>query len=208
MIRRFVFLFVTLLSGCEALPVTEVPLSAIEQQAAWARHQAQLDGLEAWTLDGRISLRHDEEAWHASLHWQQVDSVYHLNLFGPFGQGAVQLDGSPQSVVLRHDGQILQSDDAEQLLQQQLGLQVPVNGLRYWAVGQVAPGSDYKEELDPVGRLAVLEQNGWRVRYRGYVAVQGIMLPDKVFLDHDGLDVRLVIDQWQVVAAAPGRHGE
>jgi outer membrane lipoprotein LolB len=205
MMRRFIFLCMVLLSGCEFLPVTEVPApTVIDPQISWARHQSQLNSLEAWTLDGRISLRHGEEAWHASLRWQQIDSVYHINMFGPFGQGTVQLDGSPQSVILQHEGETVQSDDAEQLLRQQLGLQVPVNGLRYWAVGLASPGSEYKEELDPAGRLAVLQQNGWRVRFRGYVAVQGLMLPGKIFLDHDGLDVRLVVDQWQVVGQTGG----
>lgn len=207
MMRCIVFLYVALLSGCELLPVTEAPAPTADPQIAWAQHQSQLNSLEAWTLDGRISLRHGEEAWHASLHWQQIDSVYHINMFGPFGQGAVQLAGSPQSVILQHEGETVQSDDAEQLLRQQLGLQVPVNGLRYWAVGLAAPGSEYKEELDPAGRLEVLQQNGWRVRYRGYVAVKGLMLPGKIFLDHDGLDVRLVVDQWQVVAQTAGKTG-
>ena len=204
MMRRLVYLYAVLLSGCELLPVTEAPAitPTIEPQAAWAQHQSQLNSLEAWTLDGRISMRQDEEAWHASLQWQQIDSAYHINLFGPFGQGALRLDGSPQSVILQHDGETVQSDDAEQLLRQQVGLQVPVNGLRYWAVGLAAPGSDYKEELDQEGRLAVLQQNGWRVRYRGYVAVKGFMLPGKIFLDRDGLDVRLVVDQWQVVGSS------
>jgi outer membrane lipoprotein LolB len=206
MMRSVVFLYVVMLSGCELLPVTEAPApTAIDPQIAWAQHQLQLNSLEAWTLDGRISLRHGEEAWHASLRWQQIDSVYHLNMFGPFGQGAVQLDGSPQSVILQHDGETMQSNDAEALLRQQLGLQVPVNGLRYWAVGLAAPGSDYTEELDPAGRLAVLQQNGWRVRYRSYVAVKGFMLPGKIFLDRDGLDVRLVVDQWQVVGQVNGK---
>lgn len=206
MMRRFVFLYVALLSGCELLPITEAPIPAVvDPQVAWANHQSQLDSLEAWTLDGRISLSHEEEAWHASLRWQQIDSAYHINLFGPFGQGAAQLDGSPQSVILQHDGQTVQSDDAEQLLRQQLGLQIPVNGLRYWALGLAAPGSDHKVELDPAGRLATLQQNGWRVRYRSYVAVKGFMLPGKIFLDRDGLDVRLVVDQWQVVGSSLDR---
>ena len=199
MMRRLVFLLVLVLSGCESLPLTETSAPVVDPQLAWSTNQTQLDGLEAWTLDGRISIRQEEEAWHASLRWQQIDSVYHINLFGPFGQGAAQLDGSPQSVILQHDGQRVQSDDAEQLLRQRLGLQVPVNGLRYWAIGLVAPGSEYTQKLDSNGRLAVLQQNGWRVRYRSYEVVKGFMLPAKIFLDHDGLDVRLVIDQWQVV---------
>lgn len=208
MMRRLVFLCVALLGGCEMLPAPEAPVTlSVDPQAAWAQHRLQMDSLEAWTLDGRISLRQGEEAWHATLHWQQIDSAYHINLFGPFGQGAVQLDGSPQSVILQHDGETVQSDDAERLLRQHLGLQVPVKGLRYWAIGLVAPGSDYKEELDPAGRLLSLQQDGWRVRYRGYVAVKGFMLPDKIFLDHDGLDVRLVVDQWQTVGGATGAGG-
>lgn len=206
--RRLVFLCLALLGGCEMLPAPETPVTLpVDPQAAWAQHRLQMNSLEAWTLNGRISLRQEEEAWHASLHWKQIDSAYHINLFGPFGQGAVQLDGSPQSVILQHDGQTVQSDDAERLLRQRLGLKVPLNGLRYWAIGLVAPGSEYKEELDPAGHLAVLEQNGWRVRYRGYVAVNGFMLPDKIFLDHDGLDVRLVVDQWQAVGAASAGAG-
>lgn len=206
MMRRLVYFYVLLLSGCELLPVTETLLPAeADLQKAWAQHRLQLNNLEAWTLDGRISLRQDEEAWHASLQWQQIDSVYHINLFGPFGQGALQLDGSPQSVILQHDGETVQSEDAEQLLRQRVGLQVPVNGLRYWAVGLAAPGSEHKKELDPAGRLATLQQNGWRVRYRSYVAVKGFMLPGKIFLDRDGLDVRLVVDQWQIVGSASGR---
>ncbi|WP_126453098.1 lipoprotein insertase outer membrane protein LolB [Sulfuriflexus mobilis] len=200
MMRRWLYLCGVLLSGCEMLPVSEAPIGVGgDPRAAWAQHQLQLNSLEAWTLDGRISLRHEDEAWHASLRWQQIDSAYHINLFGPFGQGAVQLDGSPQGVTLQHNGETVQSNDAEQLLRQHLGLQVPVNGLRYWAVGLAAPDSGYQQELDPAGRLAVLHQNGWRVRYRGYVSVQGFSLPGKVFLDHDGLDVRLVVDQWQAV---------
>lgn len=200
MMRHLVLLCAMLLSGCELLPLTEAPVPTVaDPHQAWTQHQSKLNQLEAWTLDGRISLRHEEEAWHASLRWQQVDTVYHINLFGPFGQGAVQLDGSPQSVILQHDGQTTQSDDAEQLLRQRLGLQVPVNGLRYWAVGLAAPGSDYKEKLDSAGRLEVLQQNGWRVRYRSYVTVNGFVLPGKIFLDRDGLDVRVVVDQWGVV---------
>ena len=204
MIRRLVFLSGLFLSGCEFLPVTEEPLTVADPQLAWSTHQSQLDSLEAWTLDGRISLRKDEEVWHASLHWQQIDSAYHINLFGPFGAGAARLDGSPQSAILQHDGQTTQSDDAEALLRQQLGVQVPVRGLRYWAIGLVAPDSEYIQKLDPAGRLAVLEQNGWRVRYRAYQTVKGYTLPSKIFLDREGLDVRLVVDQWQAIGSDVG----
>jgi len=192
------FFFIILLSGCDVLVLSEPPVSAVaDQRAAWEQHKKRLSLLEAWSIDGRISIRLADEAWHANIVWRQIDKAYHIQIFGPFGAGAVQLDGSPQTVVLTHDGRKTHSNDPEQLLAQQLGWRVPVNGLRYWAVGQAIPGEPAKVELDAAGRLAVLRQNGWHIRYRRYVDAAGFTLPGKIFMDNEGLDVRLVIDNWQ-----------
>ncbi len=194
-----VFVFLFGLSGCEVLVISEpVPSAAIDVDAAWAAHNKKLNNIEAWNIDGRISIRFEEEAWHATLLWQQIDQAYHIRLFGPFGAGAIELNGSPQSVVLTQDGQQQYSQDPEQLLSQQVGLRVPINGLRYWAVGQQVPDKSARIELDEWGRLAQLEQDGWKVRYRGYVKTDGYMMPSKIFLDNKGLDVRIVIDRWKL----------
>jgi len=194
-----VFVFLLGLSGCELLVITEpTPSAEIDVDAAWAAHNKKLNTLEAWNIDGRISLRFEEEAWHATLLWQQIDQAYHIRLFGPFGAGAIELNGSPQSVVLTQDGQQQYSQDPEQLLSQQVGYRVPINGLRYWAVGQQIPDKSAKIEFDEFGRLAQLEQDGWKIRYRAYVDMGGYTLPSKIFMDNKGLDVRLVIDRWQL----------
>ena len=75
---------------------------------------------------------------------------------------------------------------------------MPINGLRYWAVGQRIPDSPAKLVLDASGRLANLIQAGWKIRYRRYVPVKGFVLPSKIFMDHKDLDIRIVIDRWQV----------
>jgi len=194
-----VFVFLLGLSGCELLVISEPESTAvIDTDAAWAAHNEKLNTLEAWSIDGRISLRFEEEAWHATLLWQQIDQAYRIRLFGPFGAGAIELNGSPQAVVLTQDGQQQHSQDPEQLLAQQLGYRVPINGLRYWAVGQKMPEKPAKIKLDALGRLENLEQDGWTIRYRSYVTVEGYSLPSKIFMDNKGLDVRIVIDRWQI----------
>jgi len=198
---RYLFVLVLLvgLSGCEVLVISEPePLATIDVEDAWAAHNKKLNTLEAWDIEGRISIRFEEEAWHATLLWQQIDQAYHVRLFGPFGAGAIELNGSPQSVVLRQDGQQHHSQDPEQLLSQQVGFRVPINGLRYWAVGQQVPNKSAKIEFDSLGRLENLQQDGWNIRYRGYVNTKGYTLPSKIFMDNKGLDVRIVIDRWQV----------
>lgn len=194
-----VLICLTALSGCELLVLSEpeVP-KAKDVDTAWALHNKKLEQLEAWNIDGRISLRLEDEAWHATLLWQQIDQAYHIRLFGPFGAGAIQLDGSPQTVILTQDGEQLHSQDPEQLLSQRLGWHVPINGLRYWAVGQKIPDKPAKLDLDQAGYLANLEQDGWKIRYRRYVMVDGYLLPSKIFMDNKGLDIRIVIDRWQI----------
>jgi len=194
-----VFVFLFSLSGCESLVTTESePASSIDVDAAWAEHHKKLSTLDVWNINGRISLRFQEEAWHATLLWKQIDQAYHIRLFGPFGAGAVELNGSPQHVVLTQDGQQQFSQDPEQLLSQQVGYRVPINGLRYWAIGQQVPNKSAIIELDEFGRLAQLQQDGWKIRYRAYVTSQGFTLPSKIFMENKGLDVRLVIDRWQL----------
>jgi len=191
--------FVLLLSGCDVLVLSEPPVKPVtDQQSAWQAHNKRLSQLDTWNIDGRISVRLDEEAWHANILWRQIDKAYHIQIFGPFGAGAIQLDGSPQAVVLTHDGRQTHSNDPEQLLAQQIGWRVPVKGLRFWTVGQAIPGEPAQIELDPAGRLAILRQNGWKIRYRRYVDTAGFTLPGKIFMDNEGLDVRLVIDNWQI----------
>jgi len=194
-----VLICVAALSGCESLVVSEpAEPHAKTVDEAWASHNKKLAQLEAWNIDGRISLRLDEEAWHATLLWQQIDQAYHIRLFGPFGAGAIQLDGSPQAVVLTQEGEQLHSQDPEQLLSQRLGWHVPIKGLRYWAVGQKIPNKSANVDLDQFGHLANLEQDGWKIRYRRYVTVDGYSLPSKIFMENKGLDIRIVIDRWKI----------
>ena len=194
------------LPGCELLELAqpESAPAATDREAANALHNRKLATLEAWSIDGRISVRLGEEAWHATILWQQIDQAYHIRMFGPFGSGAIQLDGSPHSVVLVQDGQALHSQDPEQLFYERVGWRVPLNGLRYWAVGQPVPDRPVAIELDTAGRLASLQQDGWAVRYRSYVEAGGYSLPGKIFIDNQGLDIRLVIDRWQTTGQ-PGQ---
>ena len=52
------------------------------------------------------------------------------------------------------------------------------------------------------GRLAYLEQDAWKVKFKRYTQVSGIHLPRKVFIvePNNQIDVRLVVDQWKLGA--------
>jgi len=157
-----------------------------------------------------MAVQADGEGYHGRFDWQQHGEQMDLAVSGPFSQGGVRLTGDASGVQLRDDkGGSAFAVDADALLQQATGLQVPVGGLRYWMLGLPAPGAapgqagaqatgpTAMHEVDAQGRLLRLHQNGWNIDYRAYLDVDGLSLPRKLFLDRDDLRVRLVVEQWR-----------
>jgi outer membrane lipoprotein LolB len=184
-----------LLSACAGVP----KLSLQQQQLAWQQHRQSLAGLGDWSLSARIVVNTETEGWNGQLYWRQGTEHYQIHFNAPFGQGAFQLDGGRHGVEMRvSDGQVYTAADAETLLQQNLGWRFPLSELRYWVTGLPAPHTTPTLTLDEDGRLASLAQDHWTVRYPDYHRVGDVVLPKKVFVDNSDLNVRLVIDRWEL----------
>ena len=181
-------LLVLLLAGCATAPV---PVPGSSESAA---------ALTSWQLIGRISLTRGEEGWHGGLHWQTQADTFYLRLSGPLGQGGFQLNGDAQGVVLVDaEGQTFAARNADVLLAQVTGWQLPVTGLRYWIRGLPEPVAGQAQlTRDEAGRLRRLEQSGWTINYKRYQLVGDILLPVKLQLVHADIAVRIVIDQWEL----------
>lgn len=131
--------------------------------------------------------------------WEQNDNAYHLRLAGPFGQGAVVIDGSDDAVSVHIAGQqAVVAEDAELLLSQQLGWTVPVASLPYWLRGLPAPGVVDTLAINEAGVVDYLEQQGWRVDYSAYRPLRSVNLPRKIKVENESLRLKLVLDRWQL----------
>lgn len=181
-------LIILLLAGCAALPVPESVPEGVSPA-----------GITDWKINGRISLTRGDQGWHAGLDWENRADRYHLQVTGPLGQGALQLAGDPAGVILiDSESRVHTARDADTLLAQVTGWDIPVAGMQYWVRGLSAPGDAVRVTLDPDGRLQQLEQSGWVITYQRYQAIGGHDWPAKLRLVRDDLAVRLVIDQWQL----------
>ena len=196
-----------LVAGCLILGVascTMVPkpvdIDASEQaQALWTQHQQQLESYSQWSIKGRAALRSDNESWSAALTWRQDNNNYHLRLAGPFGQGAVNIDGSDERISVHIAGQEpVVANDAELLLARSLGWSVPVQSLPYWLRGLPAPGKVDALSLGGSGAIHHLEQQGWRLDYSAYRPLRGVNLPRKIKIENDDLRLKLVLDHWRL----------
>lgn len=153
---------------------------------------------DTWVMEGRLALRVEAEGWHANIHWEQQPGEYHIRLYGPLGQGALELTGTPAGVFLqRADGQVSQARDPDILLYQETGWQLPVSGLRYWVRGRVQPRLEYTLRRDEQGRLVELQQAGWDIRYTDFFDTAATTLPRRIQLVNGDIRVKLIIDQWQ-----------
>lgn len=195
---RLVLLPLLFLSACTQIVEPDKP----PQKQTWEQHQKQLGKIVNWELNGRVSIRSGKDAWSGSLYWLQNRDRYDLRILAPLGMGSLHLKGSAAGVVLKHSGEeaSFSSRDPELLLSRKFGWYIPVKSLRYWVKGLPDPrfGKAGQLKLDTYGRVAEMQQAGWQIRFLRYQSVKNIQLPGKVFLNHNGLGVRMIIREWDL----------
>lgn len=152
-------------------------------------------GLE-FQLSGRIAIRYDGQGSSGNIAWRHRAAGDEMLITSPLGQGVARIERQGGLVtVTGSDGRVYRAHDAESLTDQVLGFRVPLAGLSDWVRATPAPGPAH-ETRDVRGRLSELEQDGWQIYYLGYGDGSG--LPARLRLVYPGLELRLVIDKWQV----------
>ncbi|AFJ03235.1 Outer membrane lipoprotein LolB [Methylophaga frappieri] len=197
MIKKLLLLTLwVLVSGCSTLWQSKPQAPA---ETLWLERQSQLKQLDNWTLRGRTAIQQGKEGWNAGVSWHQSPDQFEIRLTGPFSQGAVNLSGDQNAVLLTNSsGERYVAATPEQLLEEVLGWQLPISALRDWVKGlPFSEAAVTYRELDRDGRLVALEQAGWQVSFMRYVPFQGTDVPDKIFIKRDQLSVRLVVSAWQ-----------
>jgi len=146
-------------------------------------------------LAGRIAVRYRDDAGSGNISWRHGARSDEMLLTSPLGQGIARIVRSGDEVVLTtQDGREFKAADAESLTEQVLGFRVPLLGLADWVRGRPAPApAPIQQRNDEAGRLAVLEQAGWRIEYVEY---QG-RLPARLNLTFPGVELRLAISEWK-----------
>ena len=188
---------ILLVMGCAA----PLPVPPADAEAAWQSRQQHLNQMNDWRLNGRLAITRGAEAWHLKVNWRQKQDDYEIFLSGPFGAGQVKLVGNHDGVVLRDsERHAYYAMEPETLLYEHTGVMMPVTGLRYWILGLPDPAKNHTSQtrLDAYGRLAELQQRDWTVQFPDYVAVKHYQLPERLLIQSEDIEVRLVVDDWQI----------
>ncbi len=165
----------------------------------WAARGAALQAVSDWRMTGRVAVAVGGEGGSGSLDWHEAGGVSDVRISGPFGSGALRVTLGPQGMRLEDgEGAWIEGAQAEQLLADRLGAEVPLWALRHWVLGAPAPGLPFRNLGARDGAPPAFEQAGWRVSMDRWQDVQGNRLPARLTAERDGARIRLAVSRWDL----------
>lgn len=182
----FGILVLLALAGCATAP--QIAATQRPEQAENA----------AFTLNGRIAIKHDGERSSANVHWVHHAADDEILLFAPLGQTVARLQRNAAGVTLDASGKHYAAQGDGELMQHVLGWHLPLVGLQYWVMALPVPGEPSEIERDEHGQVGQLRQDGWNIRYTRYAAPSQDSLPTRMVLQREGLEIQLLVDEWQI----------
>lgn len=177
--------FTLLCVSCASVPPAEVPT-------------------DGFTLKGKIAVVDSGEHYTANFYWRQQGEDFEIDLWGPLGQGRVQLRRiGDQVAMLNGKGEIIAEGTSEEVMRAQLGWSLPLDVFPAWVQGQPYPHEAARALIyDDDGQLSSFRQLEWLValdRYQNISSVtQTRRLPRRVTASNEDTRVRLVIAEWQI----------
>lgn len=190
---------VLLLSACAPRPPevsTALPSTEGEKESKLMPTQS-AEKITSWDVSGALAAKTAQKGWSASLSWQQQGlNQYKIRLLGPLGGGTVIIEKKGSTIYFQDGNKSLKSKNADELLEHQTGVRLPVHNLYYWARGLAAPGATSNKTYDKNHHLVHFNQAGYSISYLDFMQVNQINLPRKMTLQGHGLSMKLVIKHW------------
>lgn len=176
------FVLALALGGCAEVPIQTPPV-----------------GATAFTLSGRIAVRHGEQGFSGGVRWAHGQTTDEIFLTSPLGQTVARISGDREGYRLAtSEGKLFSAPDAETLTRNALGWDFPLRGLIYWVGAKNDPERNAVIDVDGEGRVERVRQDGWDIAYARYRPVSGRSLPGLITLRRDEVEIKLAIDDWRV----------
>lgn len=189
---------VVLAAACTRAPV-RLDADAARMEGLQAREDV-LATQRDWSLVGRIAVSDGRDGGSGRIEWQQRGDAFEIRLSAPVSRQSWRLSGAPGHARLDGvEGGPLEGRDAQALLYEATGWLIPLADMARWVRGGRGEGFA-TVSFDPEGLPALVQQSGWVVEYRDWLApaADGLALPRRVFAEQGEARVRLQVDRWDV----------
>ncbi|MBZ4201092.1 MAG: lipoprotein insertase outer membrane protein LolB [Methylotenera sp.] len=189
-----------MLAACSTLPSSSSkqtqqpsPASTLLQQ----QQQSRLARIQQFSLQGRLGVQADGKGYSATVLWQHSDSLDDIRLYSPLGSQLARIQKNVQGINLEDaQGRVISGKDAESLTQAVLGWRLPLNGLADWVLSRPANATMASQTWDEAGLNNSLNEANWVMSYQGYQSTHGQMLPHKIALKNQRVQLKLIVEKW------------
>ena len=149
----------------------------------------------AFDLAGRVAVRFQDRGFSSAVQWKQQGGSDEIWLTAPLGQTIAHLQADAAGAILTTaDQKQYRAGSIESLTRSALGWRFPVAGMRYWVLGQPAPGMALSAvERNDAGRIMRFTQDDWQVAFN-YAATGPA--PSRLEMVSSDASIRFVIDRW------------
>lgn len=196
-------LALVLLTACTTTRVVPEAIPEAQARAQLEQRERLLGARTDWALEGRIAISNARDAGSGRIDWRQSGPRFDVTLTAPVTRQGWRLTGEPGRATLDGlPGGPRQGADAESLLREATGWEIPVRSLPYWVRGLRADPRNAIVQFGPGGRLSRLAEAGWTIDYT-WPADLALESPTRIEARRDDARVRLVIDRWSDGAGAP-----
>lgn len=180
------------------------PEAVAAAQAQQAVREGWLRAHDAWAFEGRVAINNNGKGGNGRIEWRQEGGRYVVSLSAPVTRQSWRLMGDMRGRGGRLEGLeggVREGEDAEQLLREATGWDIPVQALTRWAQGVSGPDAaadSGQADFAPDGRLRSVQEAGWRIDYMLWFEPEGgrPTLPRQIAAVREGAKVRLIIDRW------------
>ena len=202
--QRLLAAFVMFAAGCAtqpSVPTTQAPTNI----AAHQQHLATLANVKNYALKGRLGVVTVKQGFSGSIEWQHQankdnqTSLDNIDVYSPVGGKLANISKNANGVTMTDQkGNSVKAKDAESLTENTLGFRLPLSGLSDWTVGRPTTSKIEASSWNAQGHLTYLKQDGWDISYENYADSNGLMLPSKVVLKSEKVNLKLIIEKWTI----------
>jgi outer membrane lipoprotein LolB len=154
---------------------------------------------DRWNLSGKLAISNDEDGGSGKLQWRENPGYTRMDFHGTLGRGAWRLEADRSGARLElADGSAYQDQTVDQLVQKQVGWEIPVESLSWWVRGMAAPGGAEERWFDERGNLVRLNQDGWSIEFGKYRSFGEFEMPIRLTAMQADWKVKLVVRRWEL----------
>lgn len=195
-----------LISGCDWWSVPKEGIYRVEYAPAgekkipWTNRVQQLSQLKTFSLQGHLEVHaHGYKGSNVTFRWEQRgDDEYCFKLFDPLGRVYLELTDSKKGALLKTKGKVYFAKRAESLIQQHVGVNLPISYFKDWLRGLPTMGKRHERVLTPTYHLLKLHQADWFIRYLRYNQIRSMDLPSQLVMTKGDWYARILVTHWKI----------